>query len=104
VLLVIDARAQGRVFVWSMGHINPQLHSIAVGKLPNAAVLGRNGEGKAHYSVCPPRGSAHFYAVFLYALKKSRSLHSGFDPNKLYEEIGGLSLPQGNSGFTYKRA
>jgi phosphatidylethanolamine-binding protein (PEBP) family uncharacterized protein len=104
VLLVIDASGHGRGFVWSMAHINPRFHSIAAGKLPSAAILGRNEEGRARYRVCPPRGSAYSYAVFLYALRKSRSLHSGFDPNKLYEEIGGLSLPQGNSGFTYKRA
>jgi len=106
VLIMIDLNAPGsqRVFPWAVAGIRPKLHGLSPGRLPRGAVAGRNSFGENHYDICPPSGAPHSYGMFLYALRHSLSLRTGFDPNAVYEKIGGAGLTQGQSGFAYKRS
>lgn len=105
VLLTMDLSAPGsqRVFVWSIGRISPRTRNLIAGRVPPGAVMGRNSAGQ-RYSVCPARGRPHGYGIFLFALKHPLGLRAGFDPNSVYEKLGSAGLPEGQSGFPYKRS
>jgi phosphatidylethanolamine-binding protein (PEBP) family uncharacterized protein len=105
VLLVFDLRSPGstRNFAWSVAGIKPYLTSISAGRVPEGAVVGKNESGQNRYSVCPAKGTSHPYLVTLFAVRQPLSLKTGFDPNSVYEKIGGAGLSQGQSGFSYKR-
>jgi phosphatidylethanolamine-binding protein (PEBP) family uncharacterized protein len=104
VLLIIDLNHQsGRLFDWAVGRLSPSLHSIPAGRLPAGAVVGRNGDGQDSYWICPPKGAGNTYGVFLYAVPHRLGLVTGFDANAVYEKIGGIDLPQAQSGFVYQR-
>jgi phosphatidylethanolamine-binding protein (PEBP) family uncharacterized protein len=108
VLLVMnltESSGNNRVFAWAVAGLKPTPDGVlAAAHLPTSAVLGRNGFGEDGYSVCPSKGNTDHYFVILYALPEKLSLRRGFDPNAVYEQIGGAHLPQGQSGFLYKRA
>jgi hypothetical protein len=53
---------------WAMAGINPQLHKLAAGQLPRGAHIGRQGDGKETYSVCPKPGAREDYQFELFAL------------------------------------
>lgn len=55
---------------WVMWNIHPKVQYISEGSIPEGAVLGKTGFGKAEYGgPCPPRGSdPHRYFFKIYAL------------------------------------
>ena len=58
----------GRTVEWAMAGVNPALHHINAGQVPQGAVLLRTTAGKAQYSVCPPKGPGQDYVFAIYAL------------------------------------
>jgi phosphatidylethanolamine-binding protein (PEBP) family uncharacterized protein len=105
-LLVLDLRGPGgskRFFNWAVAGLKPTLRGIPAGRLPNGAVVARNGLGRSRYSLCPAKGRLHPYIVILYALPYRLAVRPGFDPNAVYEKIGGANLPEAQSGFAYRR-
>jgi Raf kinase inhibitor-like YbhB/YbcL family protein len=107
-LVIIDVTASNgggskRFFDWAVAGLKPTLHGVSAGKLPPGAVAGRNSFGQVGYSVCPKKGRTDTYALLLYALEKPLSLESGFEGNALFEKVASAGLPEGQSGFAYKR-
>jgi phosphatidylethanolamine-binding protein (PEBP) family uncharacterized protein len=89
---------------WAVTGISPQQGEIGAGSLPPGAVVGRNGYGQTGYSICPPKGRQHRYAIWLIALPRHLSAQQGFDPVTLKQEATRSQLHIGIYGFGYKRA
>jgi len=66
---------------WALAGLKPNLEEIAEGKTPPGAIVGRNSEGKVGYSLCPPPKT--YVTMAVYAIPKSTSVTTGFDPEKL---------------------
>jgi len=107
VLLIVDQSGHGpggEEIIWSVAGLQPQLTSIAPGKLPAGAVVGRNGRGHTHYSVCPRKGSGvQQYAVFVGAMPHHLSLHRGFSRRDFSRATGGVVESAGITTFSYQR-
>jgi phosphatidylethanolamine-binding protein (PEBP) family uncharacterized protein len=93
-----------RTFSWAVAGLRPTLEGLTAGALPTGAIVaGQDGTGQGGYSICPPRGQLHNYAVLLFALRHRLGLRPGFDPNAAYMKIARTKLPQAQSGFAYLR-
>jgi hypothetical protein len=107
VLFVIDDSSSGSEggIRWVVAGINPSLSGIAAGSLPSGAVVGLNGSGKATYGgICPPKGQSATIEFILWALSKTISLSSGFEPPVAEQEYSGYELGPAASTFaTYTR-
>jgi hypothetical protein len=63
---------------WAVAGLSPSLHNLRAGTLPAKANIGRDSDGKRHYSVCPKKGSTEQYQFELYALSPEESIRTGF--------------------------
>jgi phosphatidylethanolamine-binding protein (PEBP) family uncharacterized protein len=53
---------------WAMAGINPALHHLKAGEVPQGGFVLSAGSGRKHYSVCPAKGQTKRYLFTLYAL------------------------------------
>ncbi len=97
ILLVLGMQPiDGALFYnWAVAGIDPATEGIEEGRLPQGAILGKNGFGKNGYSICPS-GEAETYVFSLYALPRALSPAKGFDPmalrNQVLKESGNVGL------------
>jgi phosphatidylethanolamine-binding protein (PEBP) family uncharacterized protein len=89
-------------FDWAVAGLSPDLTEVEAGKLPNGAVLGRNGFGKTAYEICP-EGSGETYVFTVFALPKKLSPAQGFEPSALRREVLGASGNIGLLALSYAR-
>lgn len=88
-------------FDWAMAGVDPSVTSIREGEVPAGAILGRNGEGKNGWSLCPKKSGAETYIFSVYAVGKKLSPGEGFDPLAQREKAGELSEEVGLEGVTF---
>jgi phosphatidylethanolamine-binding protein (PEBP) family uncharacterized protein len=88
---------------WAVAGIHATTHGLGPGRLPAGAVLGRNSEGQARYSICPSKGTTAHYLVHLYALPTKIAAKPGFDPNALRQHIQQQQVVGGILEFSYTR-
>lgn len=92
---------------WAVSGLAPNLNGIATGRLPDGAVLGRNGAGKSGMSgwagICGARGRVHHVAFLLYALSRPLGLKARFDPALVRSGLKSATLARGLTVATYKR-
>ncbi len=69
-------------FPWAVARISPTFTGMQAGQVPSGAVVGRGSSGQARYSLCPT-GGRETYVFILFALPKSLSPQSGFEPAAL---------------------
>jgi phosphatidylethanolamine-binding protein (PEBP) family uncharacterized protein len=94
---------EGQLFVdWAVAGISPRLEEISAGKLPQGAIVGTNGFGKAGYSLCP-QGNGEIYMFALYALPESLGLKRGFDAREARKRILDVSGDVGLLPAVYER-
>jgi phosphatidylethanolamine-binding protein (PEBP) family uncharacterized protein len=67
-------------FDWAMAGIDPSVTSLKEGEVPDGAILGRNGDGKSGWSLCPKKSGSENYIFSVYAVGKKLSPPEGFDP------------------------
>ncbi len=105
VLLVLNVEpVEGHLFFdWVVGGLDPSLEGTGVGRLPQGAVLGRNGEGKSAYSICPPKGNPENYVFMPYAIPTALEPKPGFSPIALREAILAQAGNVGLLGASYAR-
>lgn len=89
-------------FDWAVAGLNPSLEGLEEGRLPKGALTGRNGFGKAGYSLCPP-GAGETYIFALYALPQPSGAKQGFDPKALRKEVLASSGNVGLMAVSYER-
>jgi phosphatidylethanolamine-binding protein (PEBP) family uncharacterized protein len=94
---------EGKLFFdWAVAGLSPELEEIGAGKLPESAIVGRNGFGKRGYEICP-EGGGETYVFTVFALPKKLSPASGFDPSALRREVLGSSGNVGLLALSYTR-
>lgn len=90
---------------WIVAGLSPKLTGLSAGRLPTGAIVGRNHQGQARYSICPARSlPRQNYLVALYALRRTVPAKPGFNGEALLQQIQSLTEHKGLTGFTYKRA
>jgi hypothetical protein len=95
---------EGKLFFdWAVAGLSPELEEIEAGKLPKAAVVGRNGFGKAAYGICPKSGG-ETYMFALFALPQKLSPSQGFEPLALRKEVLDTSGDVGLLALSYARS
>ena len=73
-------------------------------QLPNGGVHGKNSWGKARYGgPCPPRGPAHNYRFFLYAVDITLELPAGASKKDVLDVLQGHILGESLLTGTYGR-
>lgn len=105
VLFVLNlAPVEGELFYdWAVAGLDPSLDGLEAGRLPQGAIVGRNGFGRIGYSICPEKSSETF--VFsLYAVPEQLSPNRGFDPNVLRKQVLDVSGKAGLMVVSYARA
>jgi phosphatidylethanolamine-binding protein (PEBP) family uncharacterized protein len=98
VLFVMNVQpVEGKLFFgWALAGLEPNQKGLEAGRLPKGTVVGRNGFGKAGYSICPAVGSGETYLFALYALPRSLKPQAGFDPRNFRTQVLQVS---GNAGL-----
>jgi phosphatidylethanolamine-binding protein (PEBP) family uncharacterized protein len=89
-------------FDWAVAGLSPELEEMEAGKLPGAAVVGRNSFGKAGYGICP-EGGGETYMFMLLALPKKLSPSQGFDPLAFRKAALEISGNAGLLALSYAR-
>lgn len=105
-LVIVNAKSgsDGKLFAdWGVAGLKPSLRGITTGKLPAAAIVGRNSFGEARYSVCPARGASEIQVILLFALTKRSPVKPGFSASELAEKLLHTTVAEGNFGFSYQR-
>jgi phosphatidylethanolamine-binding protein (PEBP) family uncharacterized protein len=104
VLFVIDdtsSNSSGGIR-WIVGGIDPKSTGVAAGQTPPGGIVGTNTAGKASYSaICPAKGKSDTVEFVMYALKKTISLSSGFQPAVAEHDYGAGKLILGQAAVTY---
>jgi phosphatidylethanolamine-binding protein (PEBP) family uncharacterized protein len=67
---------------WAVAGIGPSVESIAEGKLPAGAIVGRNSYGHNGYSLCPGSSPA-LVTIDVLAYPRTLGLHPGFSAGTL---------------------
>lgn len=88
-------------FDWAMAGIDPNVNSIEEGEVPAGAILGRTGDGKNGWSLCPKKSGAETYIFSLYAVGKTLSPEEGFEPLVQRVEAGKFSKEVGLEGVAF---
>jgi phosphatidylethanolamine-binding protein (PEBP) family uncharacterized protein len=104
VLFVIDDNSSDKSggIRWIVGGIDPKSTGVAAGKVPPGGIVGTNTAGKAAYSpICPAKGKSDTIEFVMYALKKTISLTTGFQPDKAESEYGSGHLLMGSAAVNY---
>jgi phosphatidylethanolamine-binding protein (PEBP) family uncharacterized protein len=83
-------RSSSLTVEWALAGLSPAVHALAPGQLPRGAIVGRNGNGHASYTVCPARGTSTSYLFILYALPRPLAARPGFHGSALLSEINAL--------------
>jgi phosphatidylethanolamine-binding protein (PEBP) family uncharacterized protein len=104
VIFVMNVQpVEGKLFFdWAVAGLSPELGEIEAGKLPQGAVVGRNGFGKVGYEICP-EGGTETYVFTVFALPKKLSSAQGFDPSALRREVLDASGNVGLLALSYAR-
>jgi phosphatidylethanolamine-binding protein (PEBP) family uncharacterized protein len=105
-LFMLDAEpVNGKLFAqWAVAGISPSVHSLAAGRLPKGAIVGRNGSGAVGYTLCPSKGVESVrYLLTLYALPRKIAVAPGFDANEVNEKVANIATNSGLLGFSYTR-
>ncbi len=87
---------------WSIVGLKPTLTGLKAGSVPPGAVLGRNGNGKTGYSVCPAKHTNGQYGLGVFALSQRLTVHSGYNGVVLLNKVNKKS-PLALLVFEYKR-
>jgi phosphatidylethanolamine-binding protein (PEBP) family uncharacterized protein len=91
-------------FDWAVAGLSPRSHGIPAGRLPPAAVVGRNNFGRIGYSICPPpAASEQNYIVRVIALPHALAARPGFDAEALYLQAERVAKVVGVTGADYTR-
>lgn len=103
-LLVMSLKpVDGKLFFdWAVAGLSPELEEIEAGKLPEGAVVGRNGFGKTAYEICPEGGGEN-YIFALFALPEKLSPSQGFEPFALRKAAAESSGNVGLLPLSYSR-
>lgn len=99
-LFIVNLRPVNEaVFVdWAVAGLSPASKGIPAGALPAGAIVGRNGFGRAGYSICPPKGGSEAYIARLVALSHPLHPRPGFDAKALYLEAARAAKAVGLAG------
>jgi phosphatidylethanolamine-binding protein (PEBP) family uncharacterized protein len=73
-------------FDWAVAGLSPSLKGLEGGSLPAGAVVGRNGDGRDGYALCPANGKRESYVFALFALPQRLAPQAGFDPAALRQQ------------------
>ncbi|HUI59113.1 MAG TPA: hypothetical protein VLX90_02755 [Steroidobacteraceae bacterium] len=92
---------------WALAGVNPKLHRLEPGALPQGAHLGLTSSRTHSYSICPPKGLAEQYQFELYALPASARVTSNFTGLALLASLHSAgatqSVPRGSFDAVYQR-
>lgn len=105
-LTMLDPDAPGGTFVhWLLWRVEPGIHELEEGMVPEGARQGTNGFGKVGYGgPCPPRGDRpHRYVFTLYALPAGLTLAGGASADELAAAIDGNVIEQAQLTGRYAR-
>ncbi|HEX4638437.1 MAG TPA: YbhB/YbcL family Raf kinase inhibitor-like protein [Chthoniobacterales bacterium] len=95
-LIVDDPDAPGGLFThWLVWNIDPKTSEIGEGRVPKAAVQGKNDFGDVGYGGPQPPSGTHRYFFKIFALDKSVDLKSGAKRNEVDAAIKGHVIAQG---------
>jgi phosphatidylethanolamine-binding protein (PEBP) family uncharacterized protein len=95
---------RGFRYDWAILGLKPTIHELKAGETPAGAVLGRNGQGKVGYSLCPPKGKTYSYGLLIYASPSLSPYKPGFNPATAIEPTFNKSLGEGLLiHFSYRR-
>jgi phosphatidylethanolamine-binding protein (PEBP) family uncharacterized protein len=94
---------------WALAGINPALHHLDSGQLPQAAHAGLNNNHTRSYSICPPRGETEQYQFELYGLPEGDAVPLKFNGLRILSQLvtakrGSLAIAHGTFGAVYKRS
>jgi phosphatidylethanolamine-binding protein (PEBP) family uncharacterized protein len=94
--------------VWGIAGINPALHKIAAGQVPQGAHLGLTATGREHYELCPPKKLTANYQFSLYAVPSGVTVPPNFGDEQLLSGLASGNTPlasHASGGFPviYKR-
>jgi phosphatidylethanolamine-binding protein (PEBP) family uncharacterized protein len=94
---------------WAMAGIDPALHHLAAGQVPQGANVGLNPNNTHRYSICPERGQLEQYAFELYGLPEGATIPVNFkDIRALTELVANRrkspAIAHGTFGAFYKRS
>ena len=93
-----------RLFVdWAVAGLSPKLNHLEAGRLPPGAVVGRNGFGRASYSICPSDSARESYVFALEAPTTRVAAQPGFEPLALRERALASSRGDGLLIASYAR-
>lgn len=67
-------------FDWAVAGLSPKLHGLQAGRLPAGTIVGRNGFGRAGYSICPSVSVREQYVFAIYAPTERVAARPGFEP------------------------
>ena len=109
-IIMDDPDAPGGIFNhWTVYNLPAGARSIGPGTpaaevLEGGAMQGVNGFGKTGYGgPCPPRGPAHEYRVFVFALNASLALGPGASAVEVLTAMRGSVIGQGQTSGMYAR-
>jgi phosphatidylethanolamine-binding protein (PEBP) family uncharacterized protein len=82
---------------WLVAGIAPSVQSIAAGKPPAGAIIGRNSFGQNGYSLCPVQGSPRtVVSVDVLAYPKQLTLKPGFKLEEIGAQVKGGGVQWGS--------
>jgi phosphatidylethanolamine-binding protein (PEBP) family uncharacterized protein len=67
-------------FDYALAGIDPSLKGLKAGEVPEGAVIGKNSAGQDKYDLCPPGSNTEQVVFALYAVGKSLSPKTSFEP------------------------
>jgi phosphatidylethanolamine-binding protein (PEBP) family uncharacterized protein len=94
---------------WALAGINPALHRLGPGQLPQGAHLGLTTNGKRNYSICPKHGQSKRYQFELYGLPEGDAVPLNFNGLRVLSTLAlsahsSLTSAHGSFGTSYKRS
>ncbi|HVF33629.1 MAG TPA: YbhB/YbcL family Raf kinase inhibitor-like protein [Acidimicrobiales bacterium] len=105
-LVMADFDTEAGIFHhWVVLGIDPDVRSMAAGRLPTGAVLARTTSDNAVYiGPCPPAGERHEYLLTLFQLDRRLGLPAGTAPEVALDAIDAARLAgEGELRGTYGR-
>ncbi len=63
---------------WALSGVNPALHRLAAGQLPQGVHIGEASDGERSYSVCPKKGTSEHYRFEIFGLSASAKIPPNF--------------------------
>jgi phosphatidylethanolamine-binding protein (PEBP) family uncharacterized protein len=94
---------------WAMAGINPALHHLIPGQLPQGAHPGLTANHTRSYSVCPKHGQTKQYVFELYGLPEGDAVPLNFSGLRVLSTLAissheTIANAHGSFGATYKRS